>query len=119
MNVDRYKRALLSLQATLSARERREAADAKAQIADSPGDAGDAAAADEAISEAFSEAGLNAASLKQIADALQRIEDGTYGRCVVDGGPIEAARLDAVPWAAYCIEHQRLLEAGSRPQATL
>lgn len=118
MNVDRYKHALLRLQATLSAQEKSDTASAKAQIVDSAGDVGDVAVADGAISEAFSQAELNAASLKQIGDALQRIEDGTYGRCVVDGAPIEATRLDAAPWAAYCITHQRLLEAGSRPNPT-
>ncbi len=40
--------------------------------------------------------------------------DGRYGRCLVDGGPIGTKRLDAVPWAPYCIKHQRLLEAASR-----
>ena len=38
--------------------------------------------------------------------ALRRIEDGTYGRCVVDGEPIDEKRLEAVPWTAYCLEHQ-------------
>jgi hypothetical protein len=35
---------------------------------------------------------------------------------LADGGPIEAKRLDAVPWAAYCIRHHRLPEAASRPR---
>ena len=89
------------------------------EMNDSPGDVGDAAVADETISEALSEADLDAATLQQIGDALRRIEDGTYGRCAVDGGPIEATRLEAAPWTAYCITHQKLLEAGSRPKPTL
>ncbi len=29
---------------------------------------------------------------------------------VVDGGPIEEKRLEAIPWAAYCLKHEKLLE---------
>ena len=49
--------------------------------------------------------------LAQIRAALERIENGTYGRCVVDGEAIEPARLEAVPWAPYCARHQREAEA--------
>ena len=42
--------------------------------------------------------------------ALRRIEDGTYGRCVVDGEPIDQPRLEAVPWTPYCLKHQSELE---------
>jgi len=49
--------------------------------------------------------------LAQIQAALERIENGTYGRCVVDSEPIEPARLEAVPWAPYCARHQREAEA--------
>ena len=119
MNVDLHRRDLLRVRATLLARERRDVAEAQAQISDSSVDAGEAAVADETISEDFSEGELDAAILKQIDDALQRIADGTYGRCLADGGPIEAKRLDAVPWAAYCINHQRLLEAASQLKPTL
>jgi DnaK suppressor protein len=45
---------------------------------------------------------------------LKRIDDGTFGQCAVDGGPIEAKRLDAIPWAPYCLKHQTLLEAAAR-----
>jgi DnaK suppressor protein len=36
--------------------------------------------------------------------ALQRIEEGTYGRCELCGEPIPRARLDAIPYAARCLE---------------
>ena len=58
-------------------------------------------------------------ALEHIRDALQRIEDGTFGRCVVDGEPIEKKRLEAVPWTPYCLKHQEQLEAPSRPGPTL
>jgi RNA polymerase-binding protein DksA len=48
--------------------------------------------------------------LKEIDSALERIESGTYGLCTHTGEPISKARLEAIPWAALCIEAQRKLE---------
>ena len=38
-----------------------------------------------------------------IDEALRRIKDGTYGKCVKCGSAISAARLKAVPHARLCI----------------
>ena len=40
----------------------------------------------------------DSAILAQVRAALARIADGTYGRCTVDGGPIDEKRLESVPW---------------------
>ncbi|HEX2292174.1 MAG TPA: TraR/DksA C4-type zinc finger protein [Gaiellaceae bacterium] len=45
--------------------------------------------------------------LDAIDDALGRIEDGTYGKCVNCGAPIPEERLEAMPWATLCIECKR------------
>lgn len=50
--------------------------------------------------------------LEEIDAALTRIEDGTYGICQATGKPIAKARLEANPWARYCVEHARKLEQG-------
>jgi len=50
--------------------------------------------------------------LKKIDDALERIEQRTYGICEGTGKPIAKARLEAQPWAEYCIEYARMLEQG-------
>ena len=50
--------------------------------------------------------------LHEIDDALQRIEDGTYGICEGTGKPIRKARLEAQPWARYRVEYARMLEQG-------
>ena len=98
MNVQEYKRRLLDLERRLADRTAGERERAREQVMDSPGDVGDASVADEGESEDFMEAELDATVLQQVRDALQRIDDGTFGRCVVDGGPIEPKRLEAVPW---------------------
>jgi DnaK suppressor protein len=50
--------------------------------------------------------------LMEIDDALGRIENGTYGICEINGEPIPKARLEAIPWARYCITCAGLIEKG-------
>lgn len=50
--------------------------------------------------------------LREIDYALERIGQGTYGICTATGKPIAKARLEAQPWARYCIEYARKLEQG-------
>lgn len=45
--------------------------------------------------------------LESIDAALARIEAGSYGTCIRCSGTIAPERLDALPWAAQCIECQR------------
>ena len=46
--------------------------------------------------------------------ALERIDEGTFGRCVRCGRQIPAERLEALPWAAHCIECQTAVDRGQR-----
>ena len=46
-------------------------------------------------------------TLRQIDDALKRIDEGTYGVCEIDNKPIPEERLRAIPWTTRCIEHAR------------
>ncbi len=48
--------------------------------------------------------------LNRVNRALQRIEDKTYGICVMTGKPINRDRLEAKPWAQYSIEVARELD---------
>lgn len=48
--------------------------------------------------------------LAEIDAALKRIDDGTYGTCVVGGEDIGEERLEAMPWASLCIDHARARE---------
>jgi len=43
--------------------------------------------------------------------ALERLEEGTYGICVDCGEPIPEPRLDAKPYAAYCVDCKEAHEA--------
>jgi DnaK suppressor protein len=46
--------------------------------------------------------------LAQVEAALARIDEGTFGMCRRCGKPIASERLGALPWAALCIDCQRL-----------
>lgn len=48
--------------------------------------------------------------LREIHDALGRIDKGTYGICLGTDKPIGKSRLLARPWAKYCIAHAREME---------
>lgn len=54
------------------------------------------------------------ADLAEIADALERIDDGTYGYCVECGNPIDRGRLEALPQAARCVACQRRYDYEAR-----
>jgi YteA family regulatory protein len=46
------------------------------------------------------------AELADVEHALRRLDDGTYGTCEVCGRPIPDERLEAMPAARLCLEHQ-------------
>ena len=50
--------------------------------------------------------------LMAVNEALQRIEDGTFGTCGRCGKPIAEERLEAIPYANRCIDCKRLEERG-------
>jgi RNA polymerase-binding transcription factor len=106
MNTEHFKRRLLAKERELveeMARLEQDARDSgESEVRDSTDDATSA----QGTSQALEEDALLSQTLIQVRDALKRIEDGTYGRCIVCGRQIEAARLEAVPWAAYCLEDQ-------------
>jgi RNA polymerase-binding transcription factor DksA len=48
--------------------------------------------------------------LQEIRAAVRRIDEGLYGKCVNCGGPIPKTRLNAAPWARFCIDCQSEFE---------
>jgi RNA polymerase-binding protein DksA len=53
--------------------------------------------------------------VREIDAALERIDNRTYGICLATRQPISVARLQAKPWARYCIEYERLRDEGRAP----
>jgi len=48
--------------------------------------------------------------LKEIEEALEKIENGTYGTCEMCGEPIRKLRLKVKPYAKYCIVCREIIE---------
>ncbi len=59
------------------------------------------------------------ALLTEVQNALKRIGDGTYGKCIVCGQPIPERRLEAIPWAARCVKDESQLEQRNLSQEEL
>jgi DnaK suppressor protein len=54
---------------------------------------------------------LDSSRLKSVREAIQRIEEGTYGTCLRCDAEISAKRLRAVPWTEYCLDCQDIAES--------
>ena len=54
-------------------------------------------------------------TLEAITHALERTRDGSYGQCQRCGQEIAHERLDALPFAEYCINCARDDEQDNRP----
>ncbi len=39
-----------------------------------------------------------------VVRAFAKLDEGTYGTCDACGKPIPEARLEALPWAVFCVE---------------
>jgi DnaK suppressor protein len=50
--------------------------------------------------------------LREIDEAMARLDEGTYGTCAVCGKRIPDERLDALPYATLCVEDRRRQEHG-------
>ena len=111
MNLEHFKRRLLQKERELLADIDRLQAEAREPLENEVQDEADEATASEARSAAFQESSLEFRTLQQVRDALQRIEDGTFGRCIDCGREIQPARLEAVPWTPYCLEDQQKHDA--------
>ena len=113
LDLARYRARLQALETELDQKITRGVGTAR-DTTDDQADSIDQSVVEELRDDYFTLAQTDSEILTQVKAALQRIEDGTFGRCVIDGGPIDAARLDAVPWTRYCAKHQQELEAGTR-----
>ncbi len=107
MNIGRFRQRLQDKERELLSSIARLEAEARVAGESEVRDTTDAATSDEGVSESLEEETLASKTLAEVRDALHRLEAGAYGKCAACGRPIEAARLEAVPWARYCLEDQK------------
>ena len=103
---DRYKKILQEKAEEVG---RGLSADRAAQIVsrlDYPSDEGDLSQQSHEEWIFLNRNSLDMSLLRQIQDALIRIADQSYGVCQDCDTPISTKRLEAVPWANYCVRCQ-------------
>jgi DnaK suppressor protein len=104
---EHYRRRLLAEEQEVLTRLERAVASVSEPGDGVPHDTADESSSRELKYRQLAQAEAARSLLNQVRNALDRIENGTFGRCAEDGEPIEDARLEAVPWAAYCERHDR------------
>jgi len=116
MNVDALKKQLekkeRDLQAYMALHEAEGRGDARAEVNERGIDSEDS-------EEQFQQATLDRKVVVEVREALNRIEHGTYGKCIDCGRRIEPARLLAIPWTPYCLDDQNRHDRISESEPTL
>ena len=107
-----YEDALRRKQHELFASYERDKASGNAQPDDGIQDLADKAASAYSKELNFSLSDGERNSLKLVEEALDRVRAGTFGSCTNCGNTIGEKRLQAIPWTAYCIDCQELVEKG-------
>ena len=65
----------------------------------------------------FSQSSNERSTLQLVNEALDRVEDGSFGFCVACENEINHKRLEAVPWTRHCISCQEMQEQGLLEEA--
>ena len=107
MDTEYFKQRLLAREQELIADMERLENEARESRSAEVEDPIDYVTSSEMKAASFHESTLAANTLKDVRDALRRIDEGSYGRCVDCDRPIEPARLEAVPWTPYCLADQK------------
>lgn len=111
MNIEHFKQKLLEKQRELQPFVARLEGETRDLGGPDVGDAIDAATSDQENWTTVESVEIMSQTLTDVQDALKRIEDGSYGKCIVCGRQIEPARLEAVPWTPFCLEDQEKEDA--------
>ena len=74
------------------------------------GDEADLASAHISQTQALNQRDKFLAKIKEIDEALSRMENGAYGTCEETGEPIEDKRLQAIPWTRLSLEGAEVRE---------
>ena len=109
-----FKKRLLEKQRQLTEEVGKSALYGKDQEDDSIKDLGDQANTAYTREFFFELGNGNRELLRGVVAALQKIDDGSFGACERCGEPIAEKRLDALPFARYCIDCQRVVEQEER-----
>jgi len=107
MNIERFRQKLLQRKKELTDSSNRLTEEARQSGVAEVEDPIDQVSSTEAKAASFQGPGIESEELEEVDDALRRINEGTYGKCIDCGRPLEPSRLEAVPWTPYCFDDQK------------
>ena len=110
--MERYRRLLYDKKASLSAELAKTRSAEEETTEESTQDIADKAVSSYTREFLYSLTDGERSTLLQIDDALGRIEEGVFGLCLNCSMLMTEKRLNAVPWAPYCLDCQELSEKG-------
>jgi DnaK suppressor protein len=111
-DLEKFKKLLMAKQKALLDSVQ-ESESSGREVDEDPSDIADVASSAYNKEFYFNKSNADRSTLRLIQEALARIERGRFGRCGACGIPIEPKRLQAVPWAKYCIGCQEKKEKGT------
>ena len=114
-DMEKYRRLLEEKKAVLSAEIAKTRIAEEETTEESTQDIADKAVSSYTREFLYSLTDGERSTLLLIDDALARIDVGTYGLCINCGTLLVEKRLNAVPWAPYCLDCQELSEKGMLP----
>ena len=103
MELEAHREALLRKKSELSGAGGIKPLQASMENNSRQGDMADQASGNNEVHIALKLRQTDAKILQAIEEALERVEQGTYGLCRDCGKPVAPARLDAIPWTRVCI----------------
>ncbi len=116
--LEQYKKRLEQRQQELRRVLSRNVQDGRAaDVEDTAQDIADKAANSYTKEFLFTQSTNDRQLLARVEEALGRIRDGSFGECVNCGDEVNPKRLEAVPWARYCINCQEKVEQGQLEEA--
>jgi RNA polymerase-binding transcription factor len=116
VDIEHYRTLLQTEERRLLGIIKRKKENVRSIGGDSVPDAGDASSEGEVREQQAREAGNASDTLKEVRLALARIDAGSFGLCEKGDEPIDAKRLEAIPWTRYCTAHEAEAATGPGPR---
>ncbi|MFQ5817639.1 MAG: TraR/DksA family transcriptional regulator [Terriglobia bacterium] len=110
--LDYYKKKLMARREELQRLVALAESEGRAAADDSTQDIADKAASSYTKEFLFTQSNNERGLLELVEQALDRIKNNSYGECLVCHEELQQKRLEAVPWAAHCINCQEKQEQG-------
>ncbi len=110
--VEYFKKRLLTKQEELLRLVSKSEKDGREADEEATQDIADKAANSYTKEFLFHQSDENRRVLQCVNEALERMKEGTYGKCGACEQEVQQKRLEAVPWARHCIECQEKQDQG-------